>query len=149
MFGINNILLGSGVMQSANAHISVNDNGHAHPSRVCAHQHDAPVFYVTADVNQSATANDVFALSALTKDAFTIGALTPGDGIHSIDTVDFPVQTGANHRRATIDTMTVTFTDLLPTNVTQAQNNVPVAKLNVKRAITPSSGRGWWRSGRA
>ena len=28
--------------------------------------------------------------------------------------------------------MTVTFTDLLPTNVTQAQNNVPVAKLNVK-----------------
>ena len=52
-------------------------------------------------------------LSALTKDAFTIGALTPGDGIHKVDPANFPIQTGANVIGATIDTMTVTFTDLL------------------------------------
>jgi hypothetical protein len=130
--GINNVLLGSGVMQYGDAHIVVNDNGQAIPPGYVLISTTPRVFYVAVDVSQSATANDVFALSALTKDAFTIGALTPGDGIHSIDPVDFPIQTGANIVGATIDTMTVTFTDLLPTNVTEAQNNVPVAKLNVK-----------------
>jgi hypothetical protein len=130
--GINNVLLGSGIMQFGNAHIAVNDNGQPVPPGYVLISTTPRVFYVAADVNQSASADDVFALSALTKDAFTIGALTPGDGIHSVDPVDFPVQTGSNIVGATIDTMTVTFTDLLPTNVQQAQNNVPVAKLNVK-----------------
>jgi hypothetical protein len=130
--GINNPLLGSGTMQFGDAHIVLNDTSLPTPPGYVLISTTPRVFYVTADINQSATADDVFALSAMTPDAFTIGALTPGDGIHSIDPVDFPIQTGANIVGATIDTMTVTFTDLLPTNVTQAQNNVPVAKLNVK-----------------
>jgi len=130
--GINNALMGSGVMQYGNAHIAMNDTSLPIPPGFVLISTTPRVFYIAADVNQSASANDVFALSVLTKDAFTIGALTPGDGIHSIDSADFPVETGANIVGATIDTMTVTFTDLLPTNVTEAQNNVPVAKLNVK-----------------
>ena len=130
--GINNVLLGSGVMQFGDAHIALNDNGQPVPPGYVLISTTPRVFYVAVDVNQSATANDVFALSALTQDAFTIGALSPGDGIHSVDPADFPIQTGANIVGATVDTMTVTFTDLLPTNVTEAQNNVPVAKLNVK-----------------
>jgi hypothetical protein len=90
------------------------------------------VFYVAADVNQSATANDVFALSALTNSAVTVGALTAGDGIHTVDPITFPMQTGANIVGATIDTMTVSFTDILPTTIQQNQLNVPTAKVNVK-----------------
>src|SRR5262249_9152415 len=119
--GINNFLMGSGVLQSGSVHINVNDIAAGSPGYVLIST-TPRVFYVAADVNQSAAANDVFALNILAKDNFTIGALTPGDGIHTVDPVTFPVQTGAHVIGATIDTMTVTFTDLLPNSVQQNQD---------------------------
>jgi len=127
--GINNTLIGSGVMQLGDAHVALSEA--ATPGYVLIST-TPRVFYVTADLNQSAAANDVFFLYAHGTDDFQIGALTSGDGIHSIDSANFPIQTGSHIIAATIDTMTVTFTDLLPTTVIENQNNVAVAKLNVK-----------------
>ena len=49
-----------------------------------------------------------------------------------IDPVTFPFQTGPNVLSATVDTMTVSFSDILPTSVQQSQVNVPVARMNVQ-----------------
>ncbi|HVO32501.1 MAG TPA: hypothetical protein VMU17_01220, partial [Elusimicrobiota bacterium] len=126
-----NDLLGSGNMQFGSVHVAVNDPNLGSPGYVLIST-TPRTFWVTASIDQSAVANHVFALDALTKDAFTIGALVAGDGIHSVDPVDFPMQTGASVIGATVDTMTVTFTDILPNSIQEAQNNVPVGKLNVK-----------------
>ena len=128
---LGNTLMGSGVSNFGVAHITLNDPNIGSPGYVLVST-NARTFWVAADINQSATAGHVFGLSGLTKDAFRIGALIPGDGIHSVDPVNFPIQTGANSIGATVDTMTVTYADLLPTTIQQAATNVPVARLNLK-----------------
>ncbi len=137
-----NHLMGSGVMQNnGTAHIVVNDTTAGSPGYVLIST-TSRVFYVTADINQSATANDVFGFNIISPSAFKIGALNPDDFIHSVDSITFPMQTGANIVSATIDTMTVAFTDILPNNVTQAQNNAPVAMLNARSAANAVTWQG-------
>ena len=115
--------MGSGVMSFGDAHIVVNDQTAGSPGYVLIST-TPRVFYVTANISQSATANDVFGLNAKFPTNFTIGALTPNDHIHSVDPTTFPMQTGADIVNATIDTMTVTFSDLLAVNVTQANRTM-------------------------
>jgi len=112
--GVINELLGSGAMQvSGNAHIVLNDQNAGSPGYVLIST-TPTTFWVAADINSSAKANDVFALKAWTNAAVTIGALTAGDGRHTVDPVNFPFQSGPNVISATVDTMTVAFTDVLP-----------------------------------
>jgi len=114
-------------MTAGSVHIVVNDPPPASPGYVLIST-TPRVFYVAADLNQSAVANDVFALGARDQSAFTIGALAPNDNTHTVDPANFPIQTGASIVSATVDTMTVTFTDFLPGSVTENQNKRPVAK---------------------
>ncbi len=129
--GIQNTLVGSGVSQFGSIHLAVNDPNLGSPGYVLISTAPA-TYWVVADISQSATAGHAFALNAITKDAFTVGALVAGDGIHSVMPTNFPMQTGDHVIGATVDTMTVVFTDLLPTVIQQNATNVPVAKMNLK-----------------
>ncbi|MFA5975390.1 MAG: hypothetical protein WC859_04410 [Elusimicrobiota bacterium] len=129
--GINNILMGTGVSQYGSVHIPLDDPTIGAPGYVVISTNPR-TFWVAADISQSAPSNNAFFLNALSKDAFIIGALSAGDGVHTINTTTFPMQTGTQVVAATIDTMTVTFTDVLPTMVQQNKRNAKVAKINVK-----------------
>jgi len=123
--------LGTGYDPAGTALISLNDPALNNPGFVLINSVPT-TYWITVDVDPTAFFDDLLALRIQSDTSFVVGALTPNDGIHSVSTNTLPIATPGNIILPTEDTMEVTIEDLTPPEVQQAQQNVPMARINLK-----------------
>ena len=89
-------------------------------------------YWVTVDVDPTASFNDLLGLRIQSENSLVVGALAPKDGIHSVSSANMPIQTAAAVIRPTIDLMKIFIEDIAPPQIFQAQKYIPMARINVK-----------------
>ncbi|MBI4395978.1 MAG: hypothetical protein HY548_02710, partial [Elusimicrobia bacterium] len=89
-------------------------------------------YFLVMEIDPTATFDDVVGLRVPGPTNLIVGAQTPGDGVHSVRTDNFPGVSAAAVIRATVDTMQVRSDNLMPPNIAQNQKTVPVLRFNLR-----------------